>query len=274
MIVDLFYFFDELDLLEIRLNMYDELVDLFVIVDANTTFAGKPHRPILANHEKRFKKWWDKMVIIIATDFPENKEIAAAAIMNTNIGSGEHYWIREFYIKEHARVIYERLNDKDIVFISDIDEFWNPELFTELTSVPSGSFIRPEQKAIYYYFNLRCSETNGWTGTVIGRVEDLKSRAINDVRTRAKTSCIEIPNGGWHFGFIVGLDGHNTDTNKMTRRRHPEYDRWINNFGVNVSAVKDYRGRDFKYWVDNDNLPRFLLLNRSRFSSSFLAQSS
>ena len=61
MIVDLIYFFDELDLLEIRLNMYDKYVDQFIIIDATTTYAGEPHSPILPNNMGRFEKWKEKI---------------------------------------------------------------------------------------------------------------------------------------------------------------------------------------------------------------------
>ena len=41
MIYDCFAFFNELDLLEIRLNALDEVVDRFVLVEATRTFQKK-----------------------------------------------------------------------------------------------------------------------------------------------------------------------------------------------------------------------------------------
>ena len=41
-IYDCFLFFNELDLLEIRLNELDEVVDYFVIVEGESTFQSKP----------------------------------------------------------------------------------------------------------------------------------------------------------------------------------------------------------------------------------------
>jgi len=269
MIVDIVYFFDELDLLEIRLNMYDDIVDLFVIIDSTRTFAGKEHRPILLDHKTRFHRWWDRIKLIIVDDFPENKLIISEAIKNSNIGSGEHYWIREFYIKEYARQAFDLFSDSDILFVSDVDEFWDPVRINSLVSAPYGVFVRPVQKAIYYYFNLRCNELNGWTGTVVGRCRDWRTRWVNDVRTRAKTKCLEVPCAGWHFGFIVGLDGFQGEHNKMTRRTHPEYNRWIKDFSENVRSFRDYRGRDYKYWLDDENLPEFLLANKKKYAQSF-----
>ena len=41
-IYDCFTFFNELDLLEIRLNELNEVVDYFVLVEATTTHSRKP----------------------------------------------------------------------------------------------------------------------------------------------------------------------------------------------------------------------------------------
>ena len=254
MVVDLICFFEELDLLEIRLNTYDKLVDKFILIDANQTFAGDPHTPLHPEQMERFAKWKDKMEYYVVEDYPNDKELMAITLKNSNIGAGEHYWVREFYIKESAKKALTRLNDEDIVFVSDIDEFWRPELFNELTDFTKGEFIRPKQQAVYYYFNNFCSEVNGWTGTVVCQYKSIKDRCLNDIRTRSKTKCYEVDKGGWHFGFIVGLDGK---FNKMQNRPHPEYTQWLSNFEKSVKEGKDYRGRGYIYWKGED-LPDYI----------------
>ena len=44
MIYDCFTFFNELDLLDIRLNILNDYVDKFVIVESTKTFTGKENR--------------------------------------------------------------------------------------------------------------------------------------------------------------------------------------------------------------------------------------
>ena len=41
-IYDCFIFFNELDLLELRLEEHFDRVDIFVLCEANTTFTGRP----------------------------------------------------------------------------------------------------------------------------------------------------------------------------------------------------------------------------------------
>ena len=57
MIYDCFTFFNELDLLEIRLNELDLVVDKFVLVEANFTHQGKEKRLLFEENKNRFFKW-------------------------------------------------------------------------------------------------------------------------------------------------------------------------------------------------------------------------
>lgn len=267
MIVDLFYIFDELDMLEMRLNILDSVVDKFIIVEATESFSGNPKKMSYEENKERFAKWNHKIEYYVVDDFPMDDEIFDEATTNSNVGNGEHWWIREFYQKESARKALKGLKDDDIVFISDIDEIWNPLKVKELTDFTKSDVIRPKQKAVYYYLNNRCSEENGWTGTIVVKYGHLKDRCLEDLRTRSKTPCHEVEDGGWHFGFIVGLDGHE---NKMAVRKHPEYDRWEQSFKDRVNNNEDYRGRGYTYWIDNDNLPQYLIDNRTKWGKFFL----
>lgn len=51
MVYDCFIFFNELDLLEIRLNELDDVVDYFVLVEANRTFQNN-HKPYYFDENK------------------------------------------------------------------------------------------------------------------------------------------------------------------------------------------------------------------------------
>ncbi|NJM15850.1 MAG: hypothetical protein HC896_11225 [Bacteroidales bacterium] len=51
MVYDCFPFFNELDILEIRLNELNEAVDKFVLVEASRTFQGDP-KPLYFEENK------------------------------------------------------------------------------------------------------------------------------------------------------------------------------------------------------------------------------
>jgi len=268
MIYDLFYFFNEMDLLEIRLNVLDKYVDKFILVEFATNWMGDPKGSNYLDNKDRYNKWEDKIIHYWVDDFPNDQELIQEARVNSNVGAGEHYWIREFYLKETPRRILKSLcQDDDIVFISDLDEIWNPEKINELTDFSQSDVIRPTQKAYYYYLNNRCNEERGWTGTTVCKYKTIKDRWINDLRTRSKTSYIEVQDGGWHFGFMGGIEGAKK---KLSDANHTEYKVWEKTIEERVRNNKDYRGRDFKFWTDESDLPQYLKDNKEKWQHLFL----
>ena len=61
-VFDVFLFFNELDLLEIRLNMLYPFVDHFVINEATQTFFGSDKPFYYLENKERFKKFEDKII--------------------------------------------------------------------------------------------------------------------------------------------------------------------------------------------------------------------
>ena len=57
MVVDVFPFFREFDLLELRLAVLDSIVDRCVSFEGTRTFAGHPKRLWLVEHRGRHGKW-------------------------------------------------------------------------------------------------------------------------------------------------------------------------------------------------------------------------
>ena len=62
MLVDSFLFFQELDLLEIRLEYLYPIVDKFIIVEARQSFTGQIKGFIFEKNIKRYKKYSDKII--------------------------------------------------------------------------------------------------------------------------------------------------------------------------------------------------------------------
>ena len=60
MIYDCFNFFNELEILDIRLNTLYDVVDKFVLVESNKTFSGNEKEYIFENNTKHFKFFLDK----------------------------------------------------------------------------------------------------------------------------------------------------------------------------------------------------------------------
>ena len=117
MVIDIFPFFNELDLLEIRLNILNDYVDKFVICEANETFSGKLKPLYFKDNEERFAKWKDKIIHYVVKN--DDKEIQDKAMASPNTGNKEHWWLREFAQKEEAIKALSFCKDDDIICISD-----------------------------------------------------------------------------------------------------------------------------------------------------------
>lgn len=249
--IDLFYILNEIDLIEVRFNILDPYVDKFIVVEATETFSGYPKDPIFNLEDPRWAKWKHKIDYYLVDDFPLDKEIYDMAMASPTTGAKEHYWVREFYIKESARKALEKYADDDIVFISDCDEIW--EYRFEYDPVGDEVF-KPKQKPYLYYFNQRTDEDwLGWTGTTVCRNETIKNGVINHIRNDELQEYIVVPSGGWHFNSIGGKE------RKVNASKHPI-----------VNMQMDWDRREVNMRKDEEGLPRFLIDNKDKYPDYFL----
>jgi hypothetical protein len=267
LIYDVFYFFNELDLLEIRLNILDEFVDYFVLIEGSHTFGGNSKESYYKNNMHRFSKWNHKIIYHLIENFSDDNEILELANNHPNTKFGVEHWVNEFYFKESAKKAISFLNDSDIVFVSDLDEIWNPYKLIELTNFKRSKVNRPIQLSYYYYLNNRSNEhRNGWTGTISCKYETIKNNCLNDLRSRHITNSNEIENGGWHFTYLGGVEGARK---KLVDQNHPEYNKYISTIEERVLLNVDYSGRSIKLWKDESDLPEYLIKNKIKWRSLF-----
>ena len=75
MIVDTFMFYNELDILELRLMLLDEYVDKFVLVEAEVNHIGGPKPLFFSQNKDRYAKWAHKIrhVVVTAAESPTDK---------------------------------------------------------------------------------------------------------------------------------------------------------------------------------------------------------
>jgi beta-1,4-mannosyl-glycoprotein beta-1,4-N-acetylglucosaminyltransferase len=260
-IIDTTLFYNESDLLEIRLNILDPVVDKFVILEARKTFIGK-EKPL--NFDPiRFAKWKDKIIYHII-DEPTDEEWQQAKD-SPNTGAGEHWWVREFCQKEAMLKALKFCNDDDIVFISDLDEIWNPNIKIE---AEHGKVYRPIQTAYHYYLNNRSDQDiNGWVGTRYATYKTIKGFGINHLRTESMHPSIYIPNSGWHFTFMGGAD---KIKEKVENYGHQEYRPALTNVDQALASNVDFLNRGFRLWKDESELPEYILNNKDKWKHLLL----
>lgn len=272
-IYDTFIFFNELDLLEIRLNILNEKVDYFVIVEANRTFTGI-EKPLYYNeNKKRFNDFSEKIINVTINDIPDSfdeiyrnyndplkNSILEDCRTTPNIPRNtEIQWLREFYQKECIKKGIIEADDDDFIFISDLDEIWDPNLEYDFSTEEN---IRLNQRVFTYYLNLESSEN--WYGTVGTKYKNLKNYSINHIRTPNRNQYRIIENAGWHFTF---QGGENMIRKKIESYGHQEYNHDLikNNIQRSIDNFSDVFGRGFTLSVNNSYLPKYVLDNIEKY---------
>ena len=277
-IYDCFLFFNELDLLEIRLNTLNDYVDYFVISEASMTHSGLPKEYNFEKNKDRFSEFSHKIIYIKNDDIP-NDFVNLPEIENKETYTGKcvekihkliieqdnklfdrkihpHYG-RDFFQKESIIKGLENCNDDDIIILSDLDEIPNPEVLKNIDSYLSKSkLFMFEQKTYNYFLNFYKDEK--WYGSRLGLFKDVKELSFNTIRAQ-KNFIIE--NGGWHFSFMGDQE---TVKTKIKSYSHQEFnnDHILNNISSNIENGIDPFFRSRLEMVDiDDTYPKYLLDN-------------
>ena len=199
-------FNDENLILDIRLNVLNEYVDYFVIVESKYTHAGKQKK--LNFDAENFKKFKDKIIYII-TDQHLKDNVDSSLEEKVN-----YAWQLENFQRNEISLGLKDAQDADIIMISDVDEIPN------LQKIDFKNFNKKvvcfNLKLFYYKLNLFVQDN--WPGTKVCRMKDLKSQQwLRELKTHKKYSLLRIDklfsknyeknfsgikNGGWHVALI------------------------------------------------------------------------
>ena len=226
-IFDCFMYFDEEQILELRLNALDEKVDFFVIVESIYNHKGDK-RDLLFNKNK-FLKFSKKIIYLVYEEIPNNVELINE---NDDKKEKDRKYIMNAVYRENAQrnLISEGIknaNKDDLIMISDVDEI--PKLESlNLKSIKDEIFIF-KQHMFHYKYNLVLPNFK-WTGTKAIKKKNLISpqwlRNIKDKKysfyridtifSKKKYTNLKVINdGGWHFT--------NIKTPKMIRHKFKSY---------------------------------------------------
>lgn len=255
MLVDAFTFFNELDLLELRLaEMYD-VVDLFVLVEAARTFTGRPKPLVYQAHRARFAPWADKIKVVSLVHFPDTAPDA---------------WAREAVQRNAILMGLNGVPDDALVMVSDVDEIPRAGAVRAAANVAGEGFqVAFEMRHSLYHVNNVCY-TMTWSGTQMATAGHVRRLTPQGIRDRRHVPAYLVHDAGWHF---TGLGGVERLGEKIRSFSHTEVDTAaINNpahlarcieQGVDVSGRTDILFRRERL---NASYPRYLLDNLDGFA--------
>lgn len=257
-VYDCFQFFNELDLLEIRLNELNTEVDYFVIVEAELSHQLKPKPLYFLENKERYSKFLDKIihVVVPAKDFYTEEK--------------EQY---TFYndILQRNRILEGIIDakDDDLIVISDLDEIVSESALNKVKIIFSYD-QQPlifEQPLYYWFLNTRA---NGymWTNAGICTKKTLNSLGTQSFKDNIKCKQFKtIKNGGWHFSYVGTPDKAKI---KLDNYAHKEFSHLTENqlktFRENLSDPLGRTNEGINLVVDPINtMPVYVQNNIEKF---------
>ena len=237
MIISYMPFFNELDLLEVKLQTMAPVVDKFVICEATHTYTGIKKPMLFRDNRELFK------------DFPIHY------VEVRSLEGDMSPWVRE----DHQRgVMYrEAMKLNPTVLVSgDVDEIVRPESIKEFVRSDHVSMAM-EFDWLQYYFN-RESADSRWTLRTISR--DGKHHVGVDPNIPV------LRDAGWHFnlcsGGLPGLIEKLDATSHAFDEYNPAYRKALQQ-GIRPDLDKTRQ-------YDESRLPEYIKNNREKYKSYFL----
>ena len=207
-------FFDEEQILDLRLNVLNETVDFFVIVESIYNHRGEKRELIF--DKNKFSKFKNKIIYIIHDEIPKQVET-----VNQNDSESEknRKYIMNAVYRENSQRNYisqgiKEAEKNDIILISDVDEI--PKFEDINIREITNKIIMFKQYMFHYKYNLVLPNFK-WTGTKAVRKKNLISPQwlrntkdrnypiyrIDTFFSKKKYNNIKIiEDGGWHFSNI------------------------------------------------------------------------
>jgi len=252
MIIDSFLFFQELDLLEIRLEYLYPIVDKFVIVEARQSFKGKAKDYIFEQNISRYHKYLDKIIYHKIEDihfsykdlidFLKKSDSIESQTIYEFINAHNYYdkdnlsWVLECYQRECIHIeLQKTCKDEDIILMSDLDEIPSYEIIKNLKKINLNYTTVLVQHEFQYFLN-NYAHSN-WYGTIATTYKVLKNNSLNELRKNSN-KFPAIYNSGFHFTSVGDI---NSIINKIESWSHQEFNNYIikDNLEENIRNGKD-----------------------------------
>ncbi len=259
-IYDCFQYFNEDEMVDLRLNVLNDYVDYFVISESTRSHQGEIKK--INFNVNNFPKFKDKIKFVVAEYKEEIK-------FKNHVGG-------ESPVEQHQRnALIEGIKDaspEDFIILSDSDEI--PDL-TKLNEIKKNKkFIAFSQRMFMYKINLQNLDESGWIGSKITKKKHLNSmQSLRNLKFkhypfwRIDKLNLQIIKGGWHFSFLQSPD---QILKKIKSFSHGEF----NDNSLNIETIekrilnnKDIFNRGFnlkKIDLDND-YPKYILENKKNF---------
>jgi beta-1,4-mannosyl-glycoprotein beta-1,4-N-acetylglucosaminyltransferase len=263
-VYDCIMFYNEFDLLELRLQEMWDSVDHFVISEMDHTFSNKPKDYLFLKNQARFDKYMSKIIHV-----PVKSQCSP------------NFWDNESYQRDNLVLGLVGASDDDIAILSDCDEIIRPSIVDRLRADTDHDYWSLRMPLFYYKLNYVCTDphlhnpfgqamtigylkgTHGFDYLRRVYANEVFQRAYDYDQDREATWC----HAGWQFSYLGGDD---FVANKLRAFSHSEYAGYADNLNLEDviarrTCVFDPRWV-FKVVAVDDYFPKTILDNPEKYA--------
>jgi len=259
MVIDAFMFFDEMDILDLRLHELDAVVDKFVIVDSLQMHGSRNTRPsVLRQQWDRVEQFWPKI-----------KHVTLERLLPP-WNSPADSWPRENFQRNAvlAPALEICSSKHDILMVSDADEIPRASQVAEIIEMSKSTMCRVQHE--FFYYNVNCF-IGHWTGTAAGTLEQFERHG--GAQATRFAGFPQIADAGWHFSYFGDIQRIRSKVQNFAHSQDSFCRDFMNRsdeeIAVDLMARKDLFRRQsepYQYRETNDpRLPKYFLDNIPRF---------
>ena len=189
-IIDAFMFYDELAVLEIRLNELDPVVDHFVIVESLETHGSRRTKPaILAENWDVVKPFEHKIKYVVLPHLePEYTDAASG-------------WKRENFqrLSLMPGILSVSTSPEDVVILSDCDEIPRAKTIRDCFHLFAKQMYRLNLDLFWYNVN---RYVGPWCQSTVGTISSYQREGgLQQVRNHYAQYAL-LDDAGWHFSYF------------------------------------------------------------------------
>jgi hypothetical protein len=246
MIYDCFIFYNELEILEIRLNELDKYVDKFVLVESYKTFTLK-EKPLHYDLNKHLFEKFNHKIIHKVIDFHSGGA-----------------WGNEFNQRNSIKEALTGCKNDDIILLSDVDEIPNLRDF-DFKLIEDGETVGFNMQYYYYFLNCKMSlQQYIIKGMTYGKLGDRDMQTMRGLEPTYHHS-----NLGWHFSYMGDAEKIKLKINSFAHQdmNLPEYNNKAN-LEKSINEGKDLFNRSYGFEIvplTKETHPEYLVDNQYKF---------
>ena len=221
MLIDAFTYFNEKELVELRLKYLNSIVDYFIVIESNITFTGKEKKwnfpDLLKNGLKKFssKIQYHQMKV----DLEKAEAEKSPRYVGKTLGRS---WRVETMQRNFLKEAHKKFSSNDdIIIISDLDEIPSRDKINFIKSCDFKTIAPVAFGQSLFHLNCNYLHLEPWIGSVVitkQLIDKYEPQVFRDLRNRIS----HFNDAGWSF---TSFGGAKKVREKLEAFCHEEYNK-------------------------------------------------